>query len=210
MNKNLYIGTFCGIPVYLHWTLLFLVPMAVTSLHPLDAALSIFLAFTSVLLHEYGHALAAKHVGYRVPDITLMILGGVASIRAYSPTPKKDLFVTIMGPAVTLFICVVSFLMCQFSPIFKSLEQTIFLINLALLAFNLLPIHPMEGGRLLKNVCDMYFRRDQVFKITTIVGVTTAVVVCCGFLWFKMFFAAFVIAIMGGVNFLTGYKKLDI
>lgn len=210
MNKNLYIGTFFEIPVYLHWTLLFLIPMALTAANPLNSAICIFVAFLSVLLHEFGHALAAKHVGYKVPSITLMILGGVANIRSYSATPLKDLFVTIMGPLVTLAIFILSLLEFRFSPFFKDFTSTICLINLSLFIFNMLPIHPMDGGRLLKNVCDMYFTKNQVFKITTIVGVGTAIIVFCIFLWLKMFFGAFVIAIIGWVNFMSGYKKLDI
>lgn len=204
------LGTFFDIPVYLHWTLLFLIPMALTSPTPLASGINMFVAFFCVLLHEFGHALAAKQAGYRVPSITLMILGGVASIQSFGKNPHKDLYVTIMGPVVTLALCLVSFLGIMLFPFLKNFFALVFLINAALFVFNILPIHPMDGGRLLKDTCRLYFDNSTARKITTIVGVTTAIIVCFAFLWFKMFFAAFVIAVTGVINFLAGYKKLDI
>lgn len=124
--------------------------------------------FTCVLLHEFGHCLAAKRVGWEVRNIHLFPVGGVAQIDLKANEPKKELFVTACGPLVNLVLAPVFFLLAYlfYTPPLEPdmtikqilAEQSWFalsatglgVVNTTMLVFNLLPIFPMDGGRIFR------------------------------------------------------------
>jgi Zn-dependent protease len=108
-------------------------------------AVWILCIFGIVLLHEFGHSLAALHFKIPVLDITLMPLGGMARM-AYMPrNPRQELIIAIAGPAVNVVLAALALLL----PI--PLEHNyFFIVNVALLVFNLVPAFPMDGGRVLR------------------------------------------------------------
>ena len=105
----------------------------------------IILVFGIVVLHEFGHSLAALRFGIPVLDITLLPLGGMARM-AYMPrNPRQEMVIAIAGPAVNVVLAGLALL------IPGPLESNIFfVINTALLIFNLVPAFPMDGGRVLR------------------------------------------------------------
>jgi Zn-dependent protease len=142
-----------GIDVKVHQTFLWLlcfyaftglmdggVPGAITHV------IWIIIVFGIVTLHEFGHSLAALHFGIPVLDITLMPLGGMARM-AYMPrNPWHEFVIAIAGPAVNLVLAGLALLLIPGQP-----ESNIFfVINAALLLFNLVPAFPMDGGRVLR------------------------------------------------------------
>lgn len=122
---------------------------------PLSEALFVILIFSCVLLHELGHALVAHRFSIRTRDITLYPFGGIASITT-QPEPKAEFFIAIAGPLVNAVIALVLFFFIE--PInFQTMEGhtlvlRLFVTNIALVAFNLLPALPMDGGRVLRAV----------------------------------------------------------
>jgi Zn-dependent protease len=159
LNKlNLSLGSWFGIPLTLHWSWLTMCLMwAVVKPSFLPVWIGLFFV---VVLHEFGHCLAAKYFGAHVGDVTLYPIGGLA--RMEIPTqPVKELVIAIAGPAVNVFLI----------PIFALLPPTnlvsqLAAINMMLLVFNLIPSFPMDGGRVLR-ACLVMLLRNYV-RATTI------------------------------------------
>ena len=117
MSWSIPIGSVKGTIVRVHFTfLLFLVWIAVRHYAQggRDAALQgvifILLLFLCVLLHEFGHVLAARRYGVQTPDITLLPIGGVARLERIPEEPSQELIVALAGPAVNLVIAAVLYL----------------------------------------------------------------------------------------------------
>lgn len=122
MRGSLKIFTWLGIPVFLHWTfgLIFLYILWHAQAEGLGTIETIWLTvlfmslFLCVLLHEYGHAIAARRYGVKTRDIVLMPIGGVARLERMPEKPFQEFVVAIAGPAVNVVIAVVLFVTLSF------------------------------------------------------------------------------------------------
>ena len=122
--------------------------------------------FGCVLLHEFGHVLAARAFGIPTPDITLLPIGGVARLQRMPDKPWQELIVAIAGPLVNVGIAVVLILFLGHSASIENLEQVehprcrhaheagLGQCDVWSL-FNLIPAFPMDGGRVLRALLAM-------------------------------------------------------
>jgi Zn-dependent protease len=111
------------------------------------------LLFCSVILHELGHSLVARSQGIKVNSITLFVFGGVASIERESKTPGEAFKVAIAGPAVSLVLFGLFYLLSQVLPpsqVAQQIVKDLATINLVIALFNLIPGLPLDGGQVLK------------------------------------------------------------
>lgn len=145
------------------------------------------LVFLCVLLHEFGHAFAARRYGIRTPDITLLPIGGLARLERMPDKPSEELVVAIAGPLVNVVIAILLFPFAQgiFNPgIIESagvgLLPKLFATNIMLVLFNLIPAFPMDGGRVLRAFLAMRMDYARATNIAASVGQGIAVV---GGLW---------------------------
>lgn len=114
MSGSWRIGTISGIGVYVHWTFLILLAWVGLShfkegndlADAMHGIVLILALFTVVVLHELGHALAARRYGIPTKDITLLPIGGVARLERMPEDPKQELVVAIAGPAVNVVLAV--------------------------------------------------------------------------------------------------------
>src|SRR6478752_2253188 len=160
------IGTVAGTQIKVHVTFLLLVAWWAVmgyqeggSSGAVSTALALLALFGCVLLHEFGHILMARRFGVRTPDVILLPIGGVARLERIPDEPKQELLIALAGPAVTLAIIVLLYLLLQLSgrplAIGELTPDTPFLaqlmvVNIYLLLFNLIPAFPMDGGRVLR------------------------------------------------------------
>ena len=125
------------------------------SLYWLTGAATALMLFVSVLLHELGHSVVALRYGIPVRSITLYIFGGVARIEAEPPSPAAEFFIAIAGPAVSLALAVAFHEMqplAAASEPMSGLLKYLAYINSALVAFNLVPGYPLDGGRVFRAI----------------------------------------------------------
>ena len=213
MKNSWKLGNLAGIDLFVHWSFLIL-PIWIgvsylTAGGGLGTAfigvLFLLTVFGCVVLHELGHALMARQFGIDTRDITLLPIGGVARLERMPERPVQELAVALAGPAVNAAIAAALFLVVMlyggwggrvlpFNVGGSFLVQLI-LANVILVAFNLLPAFPMDGGRVLRACLAMFLPRVTATRIASTVGQVLAVgLAIVGLMtnWMLMLVAGFV------------------
>lgn len=123
------------------------------------------IAFVIVLIHELGHAFAAHWFGWEVTEIELLPFGGVAKLDEHEEHPfHEECLVLIAGPLQNIWLPLLSYGFMAF-PFWGAAQHQIFLSqNSALLLFNLLPIWPLDGGRLMHVFLEVVYPFKQAYK----------------------------------------------
>jgi Zn-dependent protease/predicted transcriptional regulator len=193
MKKNsLYLGSYFGIPVSVHWSFLLLIFYFVwisfkqgqTSMQLFTQILFVLSVFLCVLLHEFGHALAAKKYGIKTHSIVLLPIGGLASLEKLPSDPKQELWVAFAGPLVNIVIALlllpfVSLDLEQMSNSISGIQPfltNLFFTNIILSVFNLLPAFPMDGGRVLRALLSFKLPAHKATQIAAWVGKSFALI----------------------------------
>ncbi len=168
-NNGYRICTAFGIPIKVHVSLLILLPLAAyylmprgedfrtaITLHPyIFTILTLAGLFASVALHELGHSLVGIACGYKIREIILLPIGGIARVDHISGKSRDEILVSIAGPATSIALSLIFFLCARIMSSVGILSAAVFfdvlaVINLLLALFNLLPAFPMDGGRILR------------------------------------------------------------
>ena len=137
----------------------------------------ILLLFLCVVLHEFGHAFAAKAFGINTPDITLLPIGGVARLERMPEEPLQELVIAVAGPMVNVVIALGLFVAGGSQAFFNpstieggSLVAQLMTINILLLLFNLLPAFPMDGGRVLRALLATRMTYARATQVAALIG----------------------------------------
>lgn len=225
---SLSVGTYFGIPVKIHWTfgyiIFYIIYTGYTDQLGVVGAVwfGVFILslFLCVILHEYGHALAARRYGVKTMDIILTPLGGIARLMKMPDKPVQELVVALAGPAVNVVIAVVIYVVMYFGLDIHPLSviddnlydfegnparffSALMLTNIVLLFFNLLPVFPMDGGRVLRSLLAMKWK-----KVTaTLVAARTGQVLSLGFIGFGLYTGNFTLALIGIFIFQGAYME---
>jgi len=170
--------------------------------HPIFGALinvvALAVFFTCVVLHELGHALTARRFGVGTSRILLLPIGGMAEFDSIPRKPSSELLIALAGPAVNFVIVAVLLIFVSFpgeqigvlvrsffsagsdgGDITMSLTQELLAMNLIMGCFNLVPVFPMDGGRVLRAMLATrlsYLRATLYAATIAKVLATTAVV----------------------------------
>jgi Zn-dependent protease/CBS domain-containing protein len=170
VRDSLTLGRIAGIRFGLNWSWLIVFALIVwtlaTAIFPREnpghsdatyvaaAIVAALLFFTSLLLHEFGHALQAKREGVEIEGITLWLFGGVAKFKGMFESAGAEFRIAIAGPLVSLGLGVIFVLLAAFAGLPDLVDAVVAwlgYINLTLLVFNLLPALPLDGGRVLRS-----------------------------------------------------------
>ncbi len=108
------IATVADIDVCVHATFMILVAWVALSYWQLEGTIAavvsgvgfILALFFCVVLHEFGHALTARHFGIRTRNIILLPIGGIAAIEKMPDDPNQEILIALAGPAVSLAIAI--------------------------------------------------------------------------------------------------------
>lgn len=162
--------------------------------------------FTCVVLHEFGHALAARWYGIDVPRILLLPIGGMAEFASIPRKPSQEFVIAVAGPAVNFAIIAVLLIFTPFpsehvgeffSAFFsRSADpgtevkmgwwQLLMLMNLLMGCFNLLPVFPMDGGRILRALLATRLPYPQAtFAAATVAKMLASVGILLALFWFN-------------------------
>jgi Zn-dependent protease/CBS domain-containing protein len=190
MNWSFRLGRVLGIDVYVHFTFFLLLAWIVVSAylqtqswaHALVELAFILLIFTTVVMHEYGHALTARLFGVKTRDITLLPIGGVARLERIPEHPGQELLIAIAGPAVNVALAVICFGVLlatgqwglgatkSLNPFEGGLVARLLFVNVWLVIFNMIPAFPMDGGRVLRAILAMGMNYVRATQIAALVG----------------------------------------
>ena len=200
MKWTLYLGKVAGIRMFIHWTFIILVVWIFLMHFRMNQSIEdgllgvafILIIFACVILHEFGHALTARKFNIGTKSITILPIGGVASIERMPEKPTQELLVAIMGPAVNVVIAVVLYLILKLTGNIPNTQQlmeqqgslnlrdsftfNLMLVNVALVAFNLIPAFPMDGGRVLRALLSYRMERSKATNVAARVGQFLAIV----------------------------------
>ena len=181
MRWSFHVVRIAGIDVKIHVTFFLLLAWFGFIFHrsggmpaAVDGVIFVVLIFLCVLLHEFGHALAARRYGIKTRDITLLPIGGVARLERMPEKPSEEVVVALAGPAVNIIIAAALWIVIGLTgglPDPEMMQKTgvplavrLFTVNIWLVLFNMIPAFPMDGGRVLRAMLAMrvnYARATQ-------------------------------------------------
>lgn len=231
MGPSIQIIKLLGIPVKLHWTCLLAIPFGMYLLEKpgfgMEGVIFFFILFSlisvCVILHEYGHALAAKYYDIKTDDIILSPLFGVARIQKLPDTPFGEFIVAVAGPAVNILLGLFFLIYLQITnPDFLSAfgyelyhsflsggKRVVSLpegfskfnisiailvfVNLGLVLFNLIPAFPMDGGRMFRAFLHYFMDKLSATKLATFLGKFIALLIC----FISVFYQQYAMALVG-------------
>ncbi len=234
LRWSMRLGSLFGIPIYVHWTFLILIlwfmggPILSGAPDAVAAGLRmtgfVLAIFGCVVLHELGHALAARRYGIPTRDITLLPIGGVARLERMPEKPSQELVVALAGPAVNVVIAAIIIpvvLAVEGAAAFTgpagatngnegdaaavaiALHRAHFfaslgIVNIFLVVFNMIPALPMDGGRVLRALLAMSTDRARATSIAAAIGQMVAV----GFVLLGLFTGHILLMLIGVFVFL--------
>lgn len=137
------------------------------------SVISALLLFISVLLHEFSHSLVAQKLGIEINSIVLFVFGGVAQMKSEPEDPKSEFYISVAGPLCSLvlgilFMGIYYIFPNQMHEAIGAVFWYIGYLNLALVAFNILPGFPLDGGRIARAA--IWYYTDNLRKATRIVS----------------------------------------
>ncbi|MEQ1832747.1 MAG: site-2 protease family protein [Candidatus Eisenbacteria bacterium] len=202
MRWSFRLVTLAGIRIEVHVT--FLLMVAGLALFQSDripmwlTVSELLLVFLCVLLHELGHALAARQYGIPTREIVLLPIGGVARLERMPEKPAQEIVVALAGPGVNVILMTMTAAVLLIagvppgtiferglavlfgapaatagavnSPAQGGVLESLLVLNLLMLLFNLIPAFPMDGGRVLRAVLAMTMPYARATRIAAQVG----------------------------------------
>ena len=184
MFPSFRVGTLLGFPIRVHLSFILMLGMVVLFMGGFAGLAIVLMVAGSVLLHELGHALLARHLDVPVKEIGLHFFGGAARMVGLPRRPGDEIAIAAAGPAVSLVLAGLGLGLAALTGI--RIFALLGWVNLVLGAFNLLPAFPADGGRILRA---MLARRRGLVRATEI-AVTVGRVACVALILAGLYLAS--------------------
>jgi len=160
-----------------------------------------FIYFILLIIHELGHAITGIILGYKLDKIKIYPYGGVTQFQpAYNAPLKKELIVLVMGPVFQIigYFFMKSFINYDYLEIY----------HYTLLIFNLLPIYPLDGGKLLNIFLNYYFNYKRSFHLSFCLSIVIIVLLSIyGFIIMNFNFLLILVILL--IKLFKNYKNLN-
>lgn len=200
-DKRWRIGTLLGFPVEINLTFLLLLGVVLMWFGGLAGLIVVALAFSSVLLHELGHAVVARRLGVRVSGIELHFFGGAAKMIESPRSANDEIAIAAAGPAVSLILAGLGLGLGLL--VGSWFVAMIGWINLTIALFNLVPALPMDGGRILR----AWLTRRMDFVRATDASVAVARVVAIGLAVLGLATGAYTLVLLAPFLWMLGTRE---
>jgi Zn-dependent protease len=198
MKNSFKLFDFMGTPVYLkYWFFLFL-------LFGINTFVTFFIA---VLVHELAHTLVAKKFNLPVSSVILDFLAGSAGIDTTYTPYGQTILVSLAGPVSNLLLSGLGWLLLNnggSTTFLASFLVTFTSYNFILFAFNMLPIYPMDGGRISKAICQWITKPSIGRKINGYISIICSLLL----LIISAYLGAYIIAIFSLLFIYMGYTEI--
>ncbi|CAN5837941.1 hypothetical protein BH11MYX2_BH11MYX2_20050 [soil metagenome] len=142
------LGKVLGFPIDLKASFFALLAVVFFMLGGVKGLILVSVLFSSVILHELGHAVVARRLGLDVPNIEFGFLGGAARMSGIPRRANHEIAIAAAGPAVSLALAGAGFGLGALFGV--RVLSMIGWMNLVIAGFNLIPALPMDGGRILR------------------------------------------------------------
>lgn len=224
MSASLQLGRYAGIKVQIHWTFWLLFLFVSVMVFAGEGGLTdlfwhfafIFALFFCVILHEFGHALTAKKYGIGTRSITMLPIGGVASLEEIPENPKEEFYIAVAGPLVNVVLAILLYFIVPLDQFLgqnpETLEEQLatitagnflfylLMVNIALVAFNMLPAFPMDGGRIFRALLSMKLGRIRATRAASAMGKLMALIFFVIGLFYSVILAVIAVFIYFGAH----------
>lgn len=167
--------------------------------------------FASVLIHELAHAYVANRRGWQVYGIRVDLFTGSAAVD--TNIPERDAIpVVAAGPLSNLLLaifCIPLYLVfSDTNPILIHFLNDLFFVNLIMFIFNILPIYPMDGGRLLKDFLFLKMRNNR--RLAKQISGSVSLVFSIGLLIYSLSIISFILIIFSALFIYYSLLELEI
>lgn len=168
------VATLFGVPLHIHLTTpLFMLATAwvyTSGWQMLSFLVTLLVIYASVIAHEYGHVLAGRYCGVGCRGVTLTPLGGVALLERVPASADVELIVTAAGPVVSLILAIWATALAVITFKVTGVFVAAAVANYVMFVFNLLPVFPMDGGRILRALLHYWLPLERSTWIAGRVG----------------------------------------
>lgn len=150
----------------------------------------IFYYVLAVTLHEYGHYFVAKYYGYKIDSLIYSLSGaGITTKEQFKI--KDEIKIASAGPIVNIILILLMICLWWLFPLSYLYTYDFLICNLVVLLFNLLPIYPLDGGRIILAVlCLKNYNREKILNKNKVVS----------FILASIFFVLFIISLFFKCN----------
>ena len=200
MSKSWPLFKALGVPVRMHAS--FLVILGIFALIEFSFLPIYAMLIASVLVHEYGHVLAARQFGTKCEVIYLHFFGGAAMMHP-SKSLKEDWMVAIAGPLTSIALSIMFTALYAFTGIGVFFMAAY--LNLIIGVFNMLPVYPMDGGRVFKALMEHMFGAQT----GTTIALYTAWIIATAAAVYGIMSGAYILIALAAFIIWFGYKEQE-